>query len=101
MPEGYVVVIDNGGREDATIWGDILTEIAAEEGLSFSLALIQADQDKTYLKQRLREGRIKPLKRSTISMHCPIPSRACSRGWRQRRKAARSSPCVPCLNRTS
>ncbi|WEK46481.1 MAG: RraA family protein [Candidatus Andeanibacterium colombiense] len=28
VPEGGVVVIDNGGREDATIWGDILTEIA-------------------------------------------------------------------------
>lgn len=28
VPPGQVVVIDNGGREDATIWGDILTEIA-------------------------------------------------------------------------
>ena len=28
VPEGAVVVIDNGGRTDATIWGDILTEIA-------------------------------------------------------------------------
>jgi regulator of RNase E activity RraA len=25
---GQVVVLDNGGREDATVWGDILTEIA-------------------------------------------------------------------------
>lgn len=25
---GSVVVLDNGGREDATVWGDILTEIA-------------------------------------------------------------------------
>ena len=28
VPEGAVVVIENGGRTDATIWGDILTEIA-------------------------------------------------------------------------
>jgi regulator of RNase E activity RraA len=33
VPEGAVVVIDNGGREDATIWGDILTEIAHRRGL--------------------------------------------------------------------
>lgn len=33
VPEGHVVVIDNGGREDATIWGDILTEIAHRRGL--------------------------------------------------------------------
>jgi regulator of RNase E activity RraA len=25
---GSVIVLDNGGREDATVWGDILTEIA-------------------------------------------------------------------------
>ena len=33
VPEGGGVVIDNGGREDATIWGDILTEIAHRRGL--------------------------------------------------------------------
>jgi regulator of RNase E activity RraA len=33
VPEGGVVVIDNGGRDDATIWGDILTEIAHRRGL--------------------------------------------------------------------
>jgi 4-hydroxy-4-methyl-2-oxoglutarate aldolase len=33
VPEGHVVVIDNGGRTDATIWGDILTEIAHRRGL--------------------------------------------------------------------
>lgn len=33
VPEGHVVVIDNGGRTDATIWGDILTEIAQRRGL--------------------------------------------------------------------
>ena len=40
---------------------DILKEIAAEEQLAFRLALIHAEQDKAYLKRRLREGRIKPL----------------------------------------
>ncbi|AJP72543.1 RraA family protein [Sphingomonas hengshuiensis] len=34
VPPGHVVVIDNGGRTDATIWGDILTEIAHRRGLA-------------------------------------------------------------------
>ncbi|WP_428630137.1 RraA family protein [Sphingopyxis sp.] len=33
VPEGYVVVIDNGGRPDATVWGDILTFTANKRGL--------------------------------------------------------------------
>jgi phage FluMu protein gp41 len=40
---------------------DILKEIAAAEKLVFRLALIHAEQDKAYLKKRLREGRITPL----------------------------------------
>lgn len=28
VPEGGVIVLDNAGREDCTVWGDILTEIA-------------------------------------------------------------------------
>jgi 4-hydroxy-4-methyl-2-oxoglutarate aldolase len=28
VPVGHVLVLDNGGRENATVWGDILTEIA-------------------------------------------------------------------------
>lgn len=39
----------------------ILKEIAAAENLNFKLAVIHAEQDKAYLKERLREGRIKPL----------------------------------------
>ena len=31
---GSVVVIDNAGRENATVWGDILTEIAHRRGLA-------------------------------------------------------------------
>ncbi len=33
VPEGHVVVIDNGGRPDATVWGDILTFCAHKRGL--------------------------------------------------------------------
>jgi hypothetical protein len=40
---------------------NLVREIAAAENLSFRLALIHSEQDKTYLKKRLREGRIKPL----------------------------------------
>jgi 4-hydroxy-4-methyl-2-oxoglutarate aldolase len=34
VPEGHVVVIDNGGRPDATVWGDILTFCADKRGLA-------------------------------------------------------------------
>lgn len=34
VPPGYVVVLDNGARENATVWGDILTEIAHRRGLA-------------------------------------------------------------------
>jgi 4-hydroxy-4-methyl-2-oxoglutarate aldolase len=34
VPEGQVVVIDNGGRPDATVWGDILTFCADKRGLA-------------------------------------------------------------------
>lgn len=31
---GSVIVLDNRGREDATVWGDILTEIAHRRGIA-------------------------------------------------------------------
>ena len=34
VPEGAVVVLDNGGRDDATVWGDILTEVAHRKGVA-------------------------------------------------------------------
>jgi len=34
LDEGAVVVIDNGGREDATVWGDILTYLADRKKLA-------------------------------------------------------------------
>lgn len=34
LEPGTVVVLDNGGREDATVWGDILTWLAHHKGLA-------------------------------------------------------------------
>jgi regulator of RNase E activity RraA len=34
VPPGSVIVLDNGGRENATVWGDILTEIASRRGIA-------------------------------------------------------------------
>jgi 4-hydroxy-4-methyl-2-oxoglutarate aldolase len=34
VPSGSVIVLDNGGRTDVTVWGDILTEIAHRRGLA-------------------------------------------------------------------
>lgn len=34
VPAGSVVVLDNGGRTDATVWGDILTAVADRRGLA-------------------------------------------------------------------
>jgi 4-hydroxy-4-methyl-2-oxoglutarate aldolase len=34
VPPGNVIVLDNGGRDNATVWGDILTEIAHRRGIA-------------------------------------------------------------------
>src|SRR5215470_9025347 len=34
VPEGSIIVIDNGGRENATVWGDILTMVAHRRGIA-------------------------------------------------------------------
>jgi 4-hydroxy-4-methyl-2-oxoglutarate aldolase len=34
VPPGHVVVLDNGGRENATVWGDILTWVAHERKIA-------------------------------------------------------------------
>jgi regulator of RNase E activity RraA len=34
VPAGGVVVLDNGGREDATVWGDILTWVATRRSVA-------------------------------------------------------------------
>jgi len=37
VPPGSVIVLDNGGRDNATVWGDILTEIAHRRGIQGTL----------------------------------------------------------------
>jgi regulator of RNase E activity RraA len=34
VPAGAVVVLDNGGRRDCTVWGDILTAVAHHRGVA-------------------------------------------------------------------
>jgi 4-hydroxy-4-methyl-2-oxoglutarate aldolase len=34
VPAGAVVVLDNGGRTDVTVWGDILTLVASTRGIA-------------------------------------------------------------------
>ena len=34
VPPGHVVVIDNQGRADQTVWGDILTSVASRTGIA-------------------------------------------------------------------
>lgn len=50
-----------GGEPHLAVVRDLVEEIAREEGLRFRLALVHSEQSKDYLKQRLSEGRIKPL----------------------------------------
>ena len=51
-----------GGDAGVDWTRDIVLEIARENGYKFRLALIRSEQDKGYLKQRYREGRVLPLK---------------------------------------
>jgi hypothetical protein len=50
-----------GGEPHLALFRRLVEEIAREERLAFPMALIHAEQDKDYLKRRLREGRITPL----------------------------------------
>ena len=63
---GVPLLIGSAGTagSDATLaWTvDVVREIAREEDLHFKLAAIHSEQDKGYLKRRLAEGRIKPLR---------------------------------------
>lgn len=34
VPVGHVVVIDNNGRTDCTVWGDIMTQLAGSKGIA-------------------------------------------------------------------
>jgi hypothetical protein len=50
-----------GGEPHLAFTREILEEVAREEGLSFKLAVIHAELDRLYLKEKLRRGRIRPL----------------------------------------
>jgi 4-hydroxy-4-methyl-2-oxoglutarate aldolase len=78
VPPGCVVVIDNGGREDATIWGDILTEIAHRrelagtliDGISRDVALCRAIGYPVFSKGHwMRTGKDRV---QVEQMQCPV-----------------------------
>ena len=50
-----------GNRAGVAFFRDIIEEVAREKELSFRLAVINSEQDKEYLKRRLRDGKITPL----------------------------------------
>ena len=50
-----------GNRTTVGQFREIIEEVAREQGLSFRLAVINSEQDKEYLRERLRAGKIKPL----------------------------------------
>lgn len=50
-----------GGEPHLKVFRDLVQEIASEEGLKFPLALIHAEQDKGYLKKKLRDGHVHAL----------------------------------------
>ena len=64
--KGIPLIIGSAGTAGADpnlAWTlDIVREIARESDLHFTMAIIHSEQDKTYLKRKLAQGRIKPLK---------------------------------------
>jgi Acyclic terpene utilisation family protein AtuA len=51
------------GADPNLAWAfDVLKDVAAEQGLHFRLALIHSEQDRGYLKDKLRAHRIRPLR---------------------------------------
>lgn len=55
-----------GGEPHLQLVAQMVRDIAKEEGLNFRMALIHSEQDKAYIKQRIREGRTRPLGRFPI-----------------------------------
>jgi hypothetical protein len=66
-----------GGDAHVQWFCEILKDIAAEEGLAFKLAVVHAEQDKSYLKKRMREGRVKPLQPAPHFDESTIERSAC------------------------
>lgn len=52
-----------GGEPHLRLVADMVREIAREEGLHFTMALIHSEQDKATIRSRVREGRTRPLGR--------------------------------------
>ena len=50
-----------GGDTQLAAYADIVREIAAEDGLAFKMALIHSEQEKSFLLEKLHQGRIVPL----------------------------------------
>src|SRR5262245_38191309 len=50
-----------GGEPHLQECADVAREIAREHGLSFKMALIHSEQDKGFLKDRLKAGRVRTL----------------------------------------
>jgi hypothetical protein len=65
IPRGLPVLIGNAGGAGGNVhvdWArDVIVEVAQELGLSFNLAVIRAEQDPEYLKERVRAGKVTPL----------------------------------------
>ncbi len=53
-----------GGEPHLALVAGMVREIAREEGLRFTMALIHSEQDKAAIKARVREGRTRPLGRA-------------------------------------
>jgi hypothetical protein len=66
-----------GGNAHVEWFCQIVKEIAAQESLSFKLAVVHAEQDKSYLSRRMREGRIKPLQPAPHFDESTIERSAC------------------------
>ena len=50
-----------GGEPHLELTANLVREIAREEGMHFTMALIHAEQEKSFIKKRIAEGRVKPL----------------------------------------
>src|SRR3712207_8443307 len=50
-----------GGDPHLAFTREIVEEIAREEGLRFRMALIHAELERDYLREKLRGGKIRPL----------------------------------------
>ena len=65
LKQGIPLLIGSAGiggtRPHLEYFRDIVEEIAKEGGLHFRLGLIDSEQDKGYLKDKLREGKTRPL----------------------------------------